>query len=65
MDLQWKHVLIKKIPVYSIQDFHHAMIIMPIAFAVSIGIAYRRALSADCRAESHVLDVRAPVNAAL
>lgn len=56
LDLQWKHILIKKIPIYSIQDFHHALIIMPIAFVASIGVAFLLK-ETNCRSQITMDDI--------
>jgi len=40
MDLHWKHVYFHKMAIYSLQDFHLAMSIMPIAFIISLVVAF-------------------------
>lgn len=39
LDLHWNHQMKNGIPLYSLQDFHLAFLIMPIAFALSLFIA--------------------------
>lgn len=41
LDLGWNHTMVNASPIYSAQDFHHMLLIMPIAFVVSFGIAWR------------------------
>jgi len=40
LDLGWDHKLVNGLPIYSIADFHHMLLIMPIAFIVSLIIAW-------------------------
>jgi MFS family permease len=40
MGLNWNHVLVNNIPLYSVNDFRTAMLIMPVAFLVSFIAAY-------------------------
>lgn len=39
LDLGWDHTMMNGSPVYSAADFHHAMLIMPIAFVIGFVIA--------------------------
>jgi len=36
MDLSWNKTVVNGVPFYSIQDFHHALMIMPVAFLFGI-----------------------------
>lgn len=39
LDLNWNHSVINQIPQYSLRDFHLALMIMPVAFVLSLIIA--------------------------
>jgi MFS family permease len=39
MDLKWDHTMVNGTPVYSVNDYHLAMLIMPIAFVIALIMA--------------------------
>lgn len=39
MGLRWQHIIVNKIPIYSVSDFRLAMMIIPIAFVVGVIVA--------------------------
>ncbi len=40
LEWKWDHTIIDNVRVYSVQDFNHAMLIMPIAFVIGLVIAF-------------------------
>ena len=48
MDLHWDHKMVDNIPFYSRADFHHAMMILPVAFIIGI-ITVMLARETHCR----------------